>query len=158
MVRYILLRKHLGAILPILLITNIAALAWNRTQKPARYGDLCNQYLPHPSEVCTYFSFPLTRTETGTPNRRHGSRHRNEVKNLLTQRERIKEARYHRPNPPHSSETSASLSSPLPQTETVTTNRRHGLRHNDYVKTFTTRRENIKEARPQRLITAGTKN
>ena len=58
--------------------------------------------------------------------------------------------------PPHSSEISASLSFPLPLTETVTLNRRHGSFHCDSAKTFLTRREKIKEARPQRPITTGS--
>ena len=80
------------------------------------------------------------------------------VKTSLTRRERIKKDQFQWPAMPHSSEISASPFLPLPQAETSTTNRRHGLRQLEYVTTFKTRRERNKKARPQRLITAGSRN
>ena len=164
MVRYTLLIKHLRTIPLIFLITNIAASAWNRPRrghiwhmKTCQMRRPEKQYPPHPSDIGACLSSALPRTETGTPIRSHGSRHRDKVKTSSIRRVRIKEARSQRPTPPHSSDISASLSSPLPRTETGTTNRLYGLCHREYEKTFPTRRERVKEAIPYRLIIAGSR-
>ena len=104
MVRYILLRKHLGTILSIFPIPDDTASTWNWPQRWHIWLPTIWQ-LRRPEKQVPFAPFvdwglsllPFPQTETGTLNRRNGSRHCNSEKTPPTRKEKNKETRPQQP-------------------------------------------------------------